>query len=78
MVTANPFRVKAWSTNSGPNQPVLVVVQQERQVTSWQVPLLVETTRRDDILIFPNTSKTMCHDQMDSIINPGKPYSCFI
>lgn len=64
--------MKAWSPNAKANMPVLVVVQQESRVTSWQVPLLVETSSRDQVLKFPNTSKTMCHDQMDSIVNPGK------
>ncbi|KAJ8945172.1 hypothetical protein NQ318_001638 [Aromia moschata] len=68
--TANPFRVRAWSSDAPATQPVLIVVQQERQVTSWQVPLMVETTRGRAFLTFANTSKTMCHDQMDLIINP--------
>uniref|UniRef100_V5G0U6 SID1 transmembrane family member 1 n=2 Tax=Anoplophora glabripennis TaxID=217634 RepID=V5G0U6_ANOGL len=68
--TPNPFRVKAWSPDAQANLPVLVVVQQESSVTSWQVPLMVETSRRDYVLKFSNTSKTMCHDQMDSIVNP--------
>ncbi|KAJ8978688.1 hypothetical protein NQ317_004216 [Molorchus minor] len=67
--TANPFRVKAWSTNALAEQPVLIVVQQERQVTSWQVPLLVDSSKGHSIVTFLNTSKTMCHDQMDSIVN---------
>ncbi|KAJ8978689.1 hypothetical protein NQ317_004217 [Molorchus minor] len=65
--TVNPFRVKAWSTNANIENPVLVVVQQKKQVTSWQVPLLVETRNRK-ILMFSNTSKTMCHDKMDLIV----------
>ncbi|KAJ8920109.1 hypothetical protein NQ315_011765 [Exocentrus adspersus] len=68
--TANPFRVKAWSPNAKARQPALIVVQQESRVTSWQVPLLVETSRQETVLRFYNTSKTMCHDQMDSIVNP--------
>ncbi|XP_050304871.1 SID1 transmembrane family member 1-like [Anthonomus grandis grandis] len=69
----NPYRVKAWSDDVKADLPVLLVVKQATQVTSWTVPEMIETTQSDKILRFYNTTKTMCHDNMDKIVNPTNP-----
>ncbi|RZC40785.1 Sid-1-related A [Asbolus verrucosus] len=62
-----PYRIQAWSTNTSVNNPVLVVVRQEREVLSWQVPFVVDTSRRDTKIHFHNTSRTLCHNNMSKI-----------
>lgn len=42
--------------------PVLVVARQQRQILSWQLPLLVDT--RVGELKFNHTNRTLCPDEM--------------
>lgn len=73
---ANPFRVRAWTSDNTSSQlPVLLVVRQARQVTSWSIPEMIETTKKDKTLYFSNTSKTMCHDSMENIRNENSNFS---
>ncbi|XP_066249476.1 SID1 transmembrane family member 2-like [Euwallacea similis] len=65
----NPYTVKAWSTNADKDLPILLVVRQARQVSSWTIPETVETSQKNKTLVFHNTSKTLCHDNMEHIIN---------
>ncbi|NP_001099012.1 Sid-1-related A precursor [Tribolium castaneum] len=62
-----PYRVKAWSSGAKLASPVLVVVRQEREVISWQVPFVVDTTMKDGVVHFHNTSRTLCHNDMPRI-----------
>ncbi|CAH0555524.1 unnamed protein product [Brassicogethes aeneus] len=63
----NPFRVITRAENAKKFYPVLVMVRQATQVTSWQLPTILDTTQKEKHLLFYNVSRTMCHDDMDSI-----------
>lgn len=71
----NPYTVRAWCENINPNLPVQIVVRQAKQVTSWTVPEMIETTKTKHILYFYNTSKTMCHESMDEITHNNPDFS---
>ncbi|XP_066157287.1 SID1 transmembrane family member 1-like [Euwallacea fornicatus] len=66
----NPYTVKAWSSNADKDFPILLVVRQARQVSSWTIPETVETSQKNKTLVFYNTSKTLCHDDLEDVINP--------
>jgi hypothetical protein len=59
-----PYRISAWSSNATVECPVLLVVRQEREVLSWQIPFVVDTSTRDGVVHFHNTSRTLCHNNM--------------
>jgi hypothetical protein len=59
-----PYRISAWSSNATVECPVLLVVRQEREVLSWQIPFVVDTSTRDGVVQFHNTSRTLCHNNM--------------
>lgn len=67
-----PYRIKAWSGSAKVENPVLVVVRQEREVLSWQVPFVVDTSTRDGFVHFHNTSRTLCHNNMQKIAKASK------
>ncbi|CAH0555525.1 unnamed protein product [Brassicogethes aeneus] len=69
--TTNPFRIITSSLGAKKVAPVLVVVRQAKQVSSWQLPTLVQSTMRHSELSFYTASKIMCHDDMASIVNPS-------
>ncbi|KAK5644970.1 hypothetical protein RI129_006270 [Pyrocoelia pectoralis] len=48
--------------------PVFIVIRQQKSITSWQIPMSIET-RAGDVLQFASTSKTLCHNNMDVITN---------
>lgn len=66
-----PYRVKVWSADAKWRLPVLVVVRQEREVLSWQVPFSVESSSGRH-LYFHNTSRTLCHNNMPQITEHSK------
>jgi hypothetical protein len=59
-----PYRISAWSSDALVESPVLLVVRQEREVLSWQIPFVVDTSTRDGVVHFHNTSRTLCHNNM--------------
>ncbi|XP_023029154.2 sid-1-related A [Leptinotarsa decemlineata] len=68
--TANPFRIKTWTTSDTKTPlPILVVVQQKSQVSAWSLPLVVETSILGKSTEFVKASETLCHDFMRNIIN---------
>lgn len=67
-----PYRIKAWSTNAKIKTPVLVVVRQEREVLSWQIPFVVDSSNKQDVVHFHNTSRTLCHNHMPEITKTSK------
>lgn len=69
-----PYRVKAWTTNATSASPVMVVVRQEKEVLSWQVPFIVDTSRNGRQLHFKNTSRTLCHNDMSKIAKTSKSF----
>ncbi|KAL1492112.1 hypothetical protein ABEB36_012602 [Hypothenemus hampei] len=70
----NPYTVRAWSADATSEYPVLLVVRQERQVSSWTLPILLESSQNSNKTFqFSNSSKTLCHDHMESIINSAHP-----
>ncbi|XP_045475523.1 SID1 transmembrane family member 1-like isoform X3 [Harmonia axyridis] len=62
----NPYRIKVSSKNADPQNPVLVVVRQEKDVISWELPLHVTTSKNQD-KYYHVTSRTMCHNNMNVI-----------
>ncbi|ERL95997.1 hypothetical protein D910_00768, partial [Dendroctonus ponderosae] len=66
---SNPYTVRAWSSDATRDLPILLVARQARQVSSWTVPQVIETSHSNKSMLFYNTSKTLCHDDMQSIIN---------
>ncbi|KAK4875464.1 hypothetical protein RN001_011886 [Aquatica leii] len=60
-----PYTVYVWSVQTEFDQPIFVVIRQQRHVTSWQIPYHVAT--RTSALEFTSTSKTLCHNNMDLI-----------
>ncbi|KAF2901357.1 hypothetical protein ILUMI_04829 [Ignelater luminosus] len=60
-----PYTVFASSNQSNEDYPVFVMVRQQRQATSWEIPLLVKS--REGMLSFSNTSRTLCHNNINSI-----------
>lgn len=68
--TINPFRIRTTTTNSMYDFPIFVVTRQEHAVSSWPLPMMIETTMRTDIP-FNRVSKIMCHDYLDKIIANG-------
>lgn len=66
--TVNPYTVRAWSEDATKNLPILIVVRQARQVTSWTVPETLDTSQDNKTITFTNTSKTLCHDEMGNIV----------
>jgi hypothetical protein len=67
-----PYRISAWSSNATVECPVLLVVRQEREVLSWQIPFVVDTSTRDGVVHFHNTSRTLCHNNMLQITKSSK------
>ncbi|KAK9746974.1 dsRNA-gated channel SID-1 [Popillia japonica] len=57
--TSNPYRISAYSELSTFHYPALLVVRQEKQVLSWQVPMILPSTL--GLLYFRNTSRTLCY-----------------
>ncbi|XP_044759074.1 SID1 transmembrane family member 1-like isoform X2 [Coccinella septempunctata] len=70
-MTHNPFRIRVWSTGADQTHPILVVVNQENQVLSWEVPLTISIGNYAD-LFFKNTSRTLCHSSMKKISRLSK------
>lgn len=72
LTTMNPYRVKTSSDNAQKDKPILVVAEQEKEVTAWSVPLVVESSKSEKVYVYNNVSRTLCHDHMDNIISiPG-------
>ncbi|XP_056636310.1 SID1 transmembrane family member 1-like isoform X1 [Diorhabda sublineata] len=69
LTTLNPYRVKTSSENAQKDKPILVVAQQEKEVTAWSVPLIVESSKLEKMYYYNNVSRTLCHDYMDNIIS---------
>ncbi|XP_017769438.1 PREDICTED: SID1 transmembrane family member 1-like [Nicrophorus vespilloides] len=64
--TENPYRLNVWSDDAYTDHPVLVVVKQERRVTSWEIPLVVNR-RIGQPVEYRNTSRTLCYDTQNVI-----------
>lgn len=54
------------SYNADPENPVLVVVRQKKDVMSWELPLSVQTSKKQ-LQYYNVTSRTMCHNNMKEI-----------
>ncbi|XP_017769437.1 PREDICTED: SID1 transmembrane family member 1-like [Nicrophorus vespilloides] len=61
----NPFKVEVWSEDATSRYPILVVVKQERRVTSWEIPLPVKTNFGTSL--YSNTSRILCYDSQTVI-----------
>lgn len=61
--SANPHRVMAVTNKINNNYPVMIVVTQEKQITSWEIPLIVNSKSRS--YEFYNTSRTLCFSSLD-------------
>jgi len=55
-----PARIMVESNNSNRSYPVMVVVQQQKGVLSWQLPLVVESGT--NLFEYARTSRTLCPD----------------
>ncbi|KAF5303797.1 hypothetical protein FQR65_LT08133 [Abscondita terminalis] len=62
-----PYTAYVWSENRDVDQPIFVVIRQQRYVTSLQIPYPVET--KNGVLDFTSTSRTLCHNNMDVIVH---------
>lgn len=62
----NPHNVYVWSEQTFFEHPVFVVIRQQKSVTSWQIPVFLQT-RAGDVLEFASTSRILCHNKMDVI-----------
>lgn len=65
--THNPYRIRVWSKNATAEQPILIVINQESTVISWENPLIVSSSKREANIYFKNTSRTLCRHDMDRI-----------
>lgn len=59
-----PARVIVTSEDSYAQNPLFVVVQQEREVLSWQLPLIIEHPSGDSF--YRTTARTLCYDDLNS------------
>ncbi|CAG9856719.1 unnamed protein product [Phyllotreta striolata] len=76
LTSINAFRVKTTSIDAERTKPILIVARQEKQVTAWSIPLLVESpliASNQSEYSYHTASKTLCHDYMDDIIS--SPFS---
>ncbi|CAH1102697.1 unnamed protein product [Psylliodes chrysocephalus] len=73
--TMNPYRVKTSSPQAVKDKPVLVVARQEKQVTAWSMPLVLESSLKQNEFSFTKASKTLCHDYMEDIVWADSPFS---
>ncbi|KAK9887855.1 hypothetical protein WA026_000163 [Henosepilachna vigintioctopunctata] len=69
--THNPYRIRVWSKEALPSDPILVVVHQENKVLSWEVPLKQPIGKHDEVY-FRNTSRTLCHIAMKNLSSLSK------
>ncbi|KAL3274294.1 hypothetical protein HHI36_015699 [Cryptolaemus montrouzieri] len=69
--THNPYRIRVWTKDANPLYPILVVVNQESQVLSWEVPLTL-SIGKNAAFYFRNTSRTLCHNAMKKINSLSK------
>lgn len=61
----NPYRIIANSSEAKIAYPVLVVVRQEKQVTSWEIPMVINN--RKGLSIYGNTARTLCYSPEEYI-----------
>ncbi|KAF2898206.1 hypothetical protein ILUMI_07968 [Ignelater luminosus] len=60
-----PYVVYASSQLAHYGHPVFIVVRQQQTVTSWELPLPVES--KSGVIKFTSTSRTLCHNSMPII-----------
>lgn len=59
-IRKNPFRIFASSPKVNIDEPVLIVVRQEKEVLSWQLPMVIK--KQDGLMTFQETARTLCYN----------------
>ncbi|KAH0821568.1 hypothetical protein GEV33_001223 [Tenebrio molitor] len=63
----NLFKIIAWSTDATPKDPVHVVVEQETNILSWTVPLILPNSVNNTDNVYGNTSRIFCDNGVDHL-----------
>jgi hypothetical protein len=63
----NLFKIIAWSTDATSKDPVHLVAEQQRNILSWTVPLILANSFKNTDTVYANTSRIFCDNEVDHL-----------